>query len=371
MDSIDLKLENGRKLYVNYDYLMPYVEGLSSFADGEDFMKNRDFAKRIMMSREIKSNNDIEGINDDLEFVNKVITTNSLFNDDVKRIANLYNGYKYILEGHSIDKKSLKSLYDILSDGLLSYRDRMNMGDYYRNDAVYISNGRYSEEKVSYLLVDSKISDLLCYINRYEDDSDISKFLKSQIIHFYFVYVHPYFDVNGRTSRTLSMWYLLNNSAYPYIVFNQGIVYSKKDYDLSIDKCIKKGEVTLFLKYMISVVNMELEKEYIIDDIISNYGGDVSGEELQIINYFLSLKGNNTCKDLVFFYKRFNNVKNVRMIFERYIKVLIDKEIFTAGSDTLGYVTYDRHNFNIGLNGNLIKKDMGKVKKLQLDKKIY
>lgn len=31
MDSIDLKLENGRKLYVNYDYLMPYVEGLSSF----------------------------------------------------------------------------------------------------------------------------------------------------------------------------------------------------------------------------------------------------------------------------------------------------------------------------------------------------
>ena len=46
-------------------------------------MKNRDFAKRIMMSREIKSNNDIEGINDDLEFVNKVITTNSLFNDDV------------------------------------------------------------------------------------------------------------------------------------------------------------------------------------------------------------------------------------------------------------------------------------------------
>lgn len=105
MDSIDLKLENGRKLYVNYDYLMPYVEGLSSFADGEDFMKNRDFAKRIMMSREIKSNNDIEGINDDLEFVNKVITTNSLFNDDVKRIVNLYNGYKYILEGRSIDKK--------------------------------------------------------------------------------------------------------------------------------------------------------------------------------------------------------------------------------------------------------------------------
>src|SRR5690606_40031597 len=33
-------------------------------------------------------------------------------------------------------------------------------------------------------------------------------YIKSQIVHFYFVYIHPYYDVNGRTSRTLSMWYL-------------------------------------------------------------------------------------------------------------------------------------------------------------------
>ena len=41
-------------------------------------------------------------------------------------------------------------------------------------------------------------------------------FIKSQIMHFYFVYIHPYFDINGRTARTTSLWHLLNEKAYPF-----------------------------------------------------------------------------------------------------------------------------------------------------------
>ena len=55
-------------------------------------------------------------------------------------------------------------------------------------------------------------------------------FLKSQIMHFYFVYIHPYYDINGRTARTTSMWYLLNKEAYPFIIFNRGISLNKKEY---------------------------------------------------------------------------------------------------------------------------------------------
>ena len=50
------------------------------------------------------------------------------------------------------------------------------------------------------------------------------QYVKSQILHFYFVYIHPYFDVNGRTSRTMALWHLLNSQAYPYIIFNRGSV---------------------------------------------------------------------------------------------------------------------------------------------------
>ena len=49
-------------------------------------------------------------------------------------------------------------------------------------------------------------------------------------MHFYFVYIHPYFDVNGRTSRTLAMWYLLNEEAYPYIIFNRAINNNASNY---------------------------------------------------------------------------------------------------------------------------------------------
>ena len=73
------------------------------------------------------------------------------------------------------------------------------------------------------------MNQLFEFINNNElEETEINKFIKSQIMHFYFVYIHPYFDVNGRTSRTVAMWYLLNNKNYPYIIFNRAIEFNKK-----------------------------------------------------------------------------------------------------------------------------------------------
>mgnify|MGYP003296361204 FL=1 len=76
-------------------------------------------------------------------------------------------------------------------------------------------------------------------------------------MHFYFVYIHPYFDINGRTSRTVAMWYLLNNSIYPYIIFNRGINFDST-YDKTIRECKDRYEITKFLKYMLINVKKEL-----------------------------------------------------------------------------------------------------------------
>lgn len=94
---------------MNEEYLKSYKDELVRLLDGEDYMRSEQFAKNMMMSQEIKANNTIEGINDDLSMIDEVIKTKEyLSNRERKRIINLYHGYHYILNHKVIDKEHLR-----------------------------------------------------------------------------------------------------------------------------------------------------------------------------------------------------------------------------------------------------------------------
>ena len=46
---------------------------------------------------------------------------------------------------------------------------------------------------------------LIDYINQKKEYEE--HLIASHIIHYYLVYLHPYFDYNGRMGRVLSFWY--------------------------------------------------------------------------------------------------------------------------------------------------------------------
>ena len=327
----NLKLENGSLLTIDEKYLKPLEEEINNFINSQEYMQQIDFAKQ-MLSVEIKYNNTIEGIYDELSFIEEVIQNNSSPESKKrKRILNLYRGYKYILTHDNINAQSLKELYQILSDGLLSDYDLQYMGQFYRQDAVYIYKTA-NIFQIPYKGVDeNKLEEYMNYYFEYVNKQESlgeSKFLKSQIMHFYFVYIHPYFDVNGRTSRTLAMWYLLNNKLYPYIIFNRAISFLRKDYINSIIKSRETGDLTFFLQYILNSVYKELEKEYIINNIKNIYSNNLTKEEIEIIQYVLTIKGNLTIKDIVTFYNQYNPKRSVEFIYNTRIKSLLEKKYF-------------------------------------------
>lgn len=171
------------------------------------------------------------------------------------------------------------------------------------------------------------MNQLFEFINNNElEETEINKFIKSQIMHFYFVYIHPYFDVNGRTSRTVAMWYLLNNKNYPYIIFNRAIEFNKKNYEPNIIKGRNYGDITLFIKYMLTSVEKELEKEYLIHSIEETTKEYLSKYDLQMLEYLLTMNGNITLKDLLTTYNRYNEKENTERVLEEKIKPLIEKK---------------------------------------------
>ena len=185
-----LKLDKTRKLIVNYRQLESYKDDIMRFLDNDD-MRTLSFAKRAMMSQEIKANNAIEGINDDLSIIDEVIKNKSSFSDrEKKRIINLYHGYQYILTHKDINKETLRELYLLLSDEILNDYDKTSMGEYYRTKPVYIlkgsriNNGYY--EGVDSKQINEYMNYYIDYINSdFLTDNEINCFIKSQIMHFY------------------------------------------------------------------------------------------------------------------------------------------------------------------------------------------
>ena len=332
---LDLTTEKGNRFYFRTESLMPVYAELEEFLEFITTMNDLHFAKKMLFSHELKANNQVEGYSDDLELIEDIIkkkTDNIKDEEKRARILNLYRGYQFILRNRVMDDKHLKRLYNILSDGLLDSYDITHMGQNYREAPVYILDGGkltgILDEGVNYQIIDNLIAKYFEFINNVSlGNSKTDEYIKSQIMHFYFVYIHPYFDCNGRTSRTMALWYLLKKKDYPYIIFNRGINFAGSKYDKIIKEAKETYDITYFLKLMLETVKIELEKEKVMQEYANATNYKFSGIDYQTILYILSMNNELSLANFSLVYNRFNDKRKVLDIYKEMIEPLIDNNI--------------------------------------------
>lgn len=364
MERLPLKLDDGRKIILNDSKIVEEFYDLEFCLENMPFLDNLDFSKKVMFSHEIKSNNNIEGIIDDIDSIKSVVESKDLVHDSEKklRISNLYKGYNYILNNTDINKDSLKDLYAILSKDLLETHELKEIGKYYRTETGLILNKGRLDDSMDVTMdpkfVEDFMDNLIEYVNINNSfDTKTGYFIKSMIAHFYFVCIHPYYDINGRTSRTMSMWYLLNNKCYPYIIFNRAIHNEFKGYDETIRECKYRADVTKFIKGMLVSVKKEFEKEFVINCISSNISYNLSTLEYQTLNYILTMKGLKTLLDFATHYNFNNDKRKISDIYSSMIEPLIDKNIINVLRYTDRCYDSTKHNFEFEINPKLIERD--------------
>ena len=375
-----LKSENNLSFRYRLEKLKAMKEELEYFVESTPFVNQENFTKKVLFPYEVKSNNAIEGYNEDITSIISIMDEPNIKKDNLdaeyQRIVNLYRGYKYILKRPSINEDNLFHLYRILSKNLLEGTDRLQAGHHYRSDEVFIFFSNNPDVKpdhgVDYHKISNYMNVLFEYINEGNDDlSTTDKFIKSQIIHFYFVYIHPYFDINGRTSRTTGIWYLNNNEAYPYTLFNRGINLKKGKYYEIIRTVKKYHDLTPFLAYMLEQTKTELEKEYIIDSINSSIHGELTPINRQTLHYILSNRAGNTLLDLVTLYNRFNPKKKAKSFKEEMLDPLIDLDIVKIKRETSKSIAPSSlKNFEYTIDNTKIDNNPSKIKRLKLNKMI-
>jgi len=376
MKYLDLPIKDKHNLSLNEDVFSDIKDELEEFIVDNNYTNTRTFAKKVMFSHEIKANNNIEGINDDLLLIEAVIKNANNIKDEEKRkrIINLYWGYQYILTHRAFDKNHLRELYNILSDGLLCKSDLVRMGEFYRTDKVFIlKSGRLDmelDQGIDYKMIDYYMNYYFDYINSNNSfDTLTDYFIKSQIMHLYLVFIHPYFDVNGRTSRTMAMWYLLREKAYSFIIFNRAITFDSKYYDKEIIIAKEKADASSFLRYLMIDVKKELEKETVMREIAQNTHDKLTSIDYQSLIYALSMNDDINVLNFATMYNRFNDKKKVKEIYEECIIPLVDKGILILDRTTSKKMFGEFKNEVYKFSDKAFDKESPKIRRLNLNNK--
>ncbi|MCR5309025.1 MAG: Fic family protein [Bacilli bacterium] len=201
-------------------------------------------------------------------------------------IKNMKEGIDFVNALPEFNRDNLFKLYSILSKDCLEEDDKLRIGDYYRYDTVEIS--RY--HGCPHNLVDECMDSLFSYVNELLNAKKTDKYLMMMlphICHYYIIYIHPYFDYNGRTARMVSYWiYLLTGlKNFPSFV-SEAVNQTKNKYYKAIENTRDShNDLTYFLIYLFNITNdyalayenlVNIEKEaktkgYIVTETEINY----------------------------------------------------------------------------------------------------
>ncbi len=305
-----------------------------------------DIIKGFIFS-EIEGSLAIEGVHSTRKKIETIAKTDYKLLKDSNSIIikNMISGYKYILD-NDINEENLYTLYNILSNGCLKDEDKLLENNMYRHSHVEIVDSMQVviDSGVNHKNIKWMMKDLFDYINnpKHEFDALVAPY----IIHYYFIYLHPYFDYNGRTARVLAFWYSIKHLPnINYLIMSESINKgSKKAYYNSIESSREtKNDLTYFIKYLASSSSIYTKVYFnlnTITDSLLRKGTVVSNSEKMAIKNVLSL----SLKQKGYFdwkkYMRYDENNFKKQYYLRLLNTLVDYNIlnFTTSKGVKLYI---------------------------------
>lgn len=164
----------------------------------------------------------------------------------------------------------------------------------YRKKGVGIAKGNIIKhiappyENVPFLM-----KDLFDYLKKNKEIA----LIKSCVFHYEMEFIHPFLDGNGRMGRLWQSLILMEKyPVFEFLPFETLIAKNQKEYYKTLSLCDRDGNSTLFIEFMLNIINQSLEE-------LLNYKGK-NFKDIDRIEYFL-LHGKNvfTRKDYMDLFK--------------------------------------------------------------------
>ncbi|MDI9476204.1 MAG: Fic family protein [Natronincolaceae bacterium] len=221
-----------------------------------------------MLSMELQSSNELEGVRSSKD---EIVQTTKRILDEGKdkkieaRFINVIKSYLELKDGNlrpPVNSKDCRKIYDEITAGEIS-KDNSPDGKYFRNDITYVQKGGriihrgiFKGEDTEKIIIE-KMNDIFEFMDARECFK-LHKLIKIAIAHYYFGYIHPFYDGNGRTGRFIGSIYL--KEGYSWLTamsLSQGCNRERNRYLKAFDitnQISSQGEVNFFVDEFLSVM---------------------------------------------------------------------------------------------------------------------
>lgn len=217
---------------------------------------------------ELFNTNELEGIRSSREEIARSTKELQVNKKLKRRFSSMITSYMKLLNNEinaPLSSIHIRKIYDEITNGEIE-TDELPDGEIFRKEETYVLKKSGSEKVVHRgITPESKIIEtidrLLEFMNSNED---IPQLIKIAIGHYYFGYIHPFYDGNGRTSRFISSVYLSKEiGLVSAISISRGSNKFKNKYldAFEITNSIKsRGELNCFIETFLDIINKTLKQ---------------------------------------------------------------------------------------------------------------
>ena len=206
------------------------------------YMISKSKIRSIHSSLAIEANSlslfDVESISE-----NKLILGKK---DEVQEVKNAIEAYNHINEYNYKSENDLLKLHGLM----MKYFDEDNGN--YRNHG----EGVKRKDEIIYMAPESiLVPSLMKSLFEYISSSDLNIIILSAIFHYYFVFIHPFSDGNGRCARFWVTLMLINyDKNFEFIPLEEEIYLNQENYYLAIAECHNNGNANAFIKFILQTI---------------------------------------------------------------------------------------------------------------------
>lgn len=232
---------------------------------------------------------------------------------------NMIEAMAFLRTKPPFNRENLHKLYTLLSRDCLE-KDQELHGKYYRDNTVYIDKYEGCPAEI----IEDCMSSLFDFAAKYMqgEGGRASKDMLPHICHYYILYIHPYFDYNGRTARMVSLWIsiLLDKVSVAPLFISEAINDNKRKYYEALRETRDMdNDLTYFLIYILntairySLVYKNLD--YITSELLKK---GITASHIETVYIKKILLG----ADGYFDYKKFLTMANVSISKQAALKTL-------------------------------------------------
>ena len=232
-----------------------------------------------ILSNELYKTNKIEGIETVKSEIYSSLKDDKKSSKKSNKLDGIIKKYKDIMEKNFKDTQHIdnfltfRKIYDEMFEDFEKSGNYKLDRKYFRKDTVKVINGLGNTIHIGVNgeeAIEKNIENLIQFINR----KDIPFLVKASISHFFFEYIHPFYDGNGRFGRYLLSSYLARKlDVLTAFSVSYSISKNLDDYYKSfveVEDVNNYGEITFFVENILKTIKngQEMIIELLNDSII-------------------------------------------------------------------------------------------------------